>query len=101
MRPSHCPSIESRVARSTLAPCIAMLGALVLGSGAPLAQQPAQTVHLNPVIARLAAGKTVYGLSTGDLSLPNARGHGSLRRSTSSTSTWSTTRSTFRRCTCS
>lgn len=30
--------------------------------------------HLNPVIARLAAGKTVYGLiNTGDLSLANAR----------------------------
>lgn len=32
------------------------------------------TGHLNPVIARLAAGKTVYGLiNTGDLSLANAR----------------------------
>src|SRR6187397_2747735 len=30
--------------------------------------------HLNPVIARLAAGKTVYGLiNTGDLSLAHAR----------------------------
>jgi 4-hydroxy-2-oxoheptanedioate aldolase len=38
---------------------------------APHAQQP--TVHINPVIAKLAAGKTVYGLSTGDLSLANAR----------------------------
>lgn len=36
------------------------------------AQEP--TGHLNPVIARLAAGKTVYGLiNTGDLSLANAR----------------------------
>jgi 4-hydroxy-2-oxoheptanedioate aldolase len=32
------------------------------------------TDHLNPVIAKLAAGKTVYGLiNTGDLSLANAR----------------------------
>jgi 4-hydroxy-2-oxoheptanedioate aldolase len=30
-------------------------------------------LHLNPVIARLAEGKTVYGLITGDLSLPYAR----------------------------
>jgi len=30
-------------------------------------------VHLNPVIAKLAAGKTVYGLITGDLSIANAR----------------------------
>jgi 4-hydroxy-2-oxoheptanedioate aldolase len=33
-----------------------------------------ESVHLNPVIAKLAAGKTVYGLiNTGDLSLANAR----------------------------
>ena len=32
------------------------------------------TAHLNPVVAKLAAGKTVYGLiNTGDLSLANAR----------------------------
>ena len=37
------------------------------------AQQIVQRLHLNPVIEKLAAGKTVYGLSTGDLSLPNAR----------------------------
>ena len=30
-------------------------------------------LHLNPVIAKLAQGKTVYGLTTADLSLPNAR----------------------------
>src|SRR5262249_51933960 len=35
-----------------------------------VAQEP---VHLNPVIAKLAAGKTVYGLITGDMSLANAR----------------------------
>ena len=41
-------------------------------SGAPVAQQP--RVHLNPVIAKLAEGKTVYGLiNAGDLSLVNAR----------------------------
>ena len=41
-------------------------------SGAPVAQQP--RVHLNPVIAKLAEGKTVYGLiNSGDLSLVNAR----------------------------
>src|SRR6185295_20293687 len=60
--------------------CAAMryrhLAALVLGlalasSSAPVAQTG---VHLNPVIAKLAAGKTVYGLiNTGDLSLANAR----------------------------
>ena len=41
-------------------------------SGAPVAQQ--SRVHLNPVIAKLAEGKTVYGLiNSGDLSLVNAR----------------------------
>ena len=41
-------------------------------SSAPLAQKG--TVHLNPVIAKLAEGKTVYGLiNSGDLSLVNAR----------------------------
>jgi 4-hydroxy-2-oxoheptanedioate aldolase len=39
----------------------------------PLGAQES-TEHLNPVIAKLAAGKTVYGLiNTGDLSLANAR----------------------------
>jgi 4-hydroxy-2-oxoheptanedioate aldolase len=41
-------------------------------TSAPVAQKPA--VHLNPVIAKLAEGKTVYGLiNAGDLSLVNAR----------------------------
>src|SRR5262245_37720179 len=30
-------------------------------------------LHINPVIAKLAEGKTVYGLITGDLSLAYAR----------------------------
>ena len=45
--------------------------ALVVTAVVPRAQQ--QNLHLNPVIAKLAAGKTVYGLNTGDLSLANAR----------------------------
>jgi 4-hydroxy-2-oxoheptanedioate aldolase len=49
----------------------AVSAALVLTAGAPRAQQPA--LHLNPVIAKLAEGKTVYGLQTADLSLVNAR----------------------------
>ena len=44
---------------------------IALGSQAPRAQQ--QRLHLNPVIAKLAQGETVYGLNTGDLSLANAR----------------------------
>ena len=42
-----------------------------LSTTASSAQGP--SIHLNPVIAKLAAGKTVYGLITGDLSVANAR----------------------------
>ena len=52
----------------------ALVACLTLfSSSAPVAQQQSG-VHLNPVIAKLAAGKTVYGLiNSGDLSLVNAR----------------------------
>lgn len=47
----------------------AIVGAVVTASA--LAQD---SIHLNPVIAKLAAGETVYGLiNSGDLSLANAR----------------------------
>ena len=49
----------------------AALFSVLLTSGAPSAQQ--QLLHLNPVIAKLVEGKTVYGLNTGDLSLAYAR----------------------------
>jgi 4-hydroxy-2-oxoheptanedioate aldolase len=39
----------------------------------PSAQAQESRGHLNPVVAKLAAGKTVYGLITGDMSLANAR----------------------------
>jgi 4-hydroxy-2-oxoheptanedioate aldolase len=48
----------------------AVLAVIVLTARMPSAQK---ILHLNPVIAKLAEGKTVYGLSTGDLSLVNAR----------------------------
>ncbi len=39
-----------------------------------LSEQSESKGHLNPVVAKLAAGRTVYGLiNTGDLSLANAR----------------------------
>src|SRR5262249_9778338 len=43
----------------------------LFASGILSAQQ--KPLHLNPVIAKLAEGKTVYGLITGDLSLAYAR----------------------------
>jgi 4-hydroxy-2-oxoheptanedioate aldolase len=52
---------------------LVVVGLLLSASVAPA---PAQSVavHLNPVVAKLAAGKVVYGLmNTGDLSLVNAR----------------------------
>ena len=40
----------------------------------PGARAQESTGHINPVVAKLAAGKTVYGLiNTGDMSLANAR----------------------------
>lgn len=47
-----------------------LVAVLALASAAITAQQP---IHLNPVIAKLIEGKTVYGLNTGDLSLAYAR----------------------------
>src|SRR4030095_1953862 len=62
----QCPAMHYRY-------LVALVAALAFGSSsAPMAQQV--SVHLNPVIAKLAAGKTVYGLiNSGDLSLVNAR----------------------------
>jgi len=51
-----------------LKPVLALL--LLIPSTLSAQQKPA---HLNPVIAKLAEGKTVYGLITGDLSLAYAR----------------------------
>jgi 4-hydroxy-2-oxoheptanedioate aldolase len=51
-----------------------LAGVLVATALAPRASSAQdKTVHLNPVIAKLAEGKTVYGLITSDLSLANAR----------------------------
>lgn len=48
-----------------------VMGALVLATPVSLAQR--KPVHLNPVVAKLAEGKTVYGIQTSDLSLVHAR----------------------------
>lgn len=46
----------------------------ILGVLLTVAAQAQDSVHLNPVVAKLAAGETVYGLiNSGDLSLANAR----------------------------
>jgi 4-hydroxy-2-oxoheptanedioate aldolase len=47
------------------------LAIITLAAVVPSAQD--KRVHLNPVIAKLAEGKTIYGLITADLSLANAR----------------------------
>jgi 4-hydroxy-2-oxoheptanedioate aldolase len=57
-------------AAQLIVPAAAVVAALV-GFQTPSAQE--KTTHLNPVIAKLAEGKTVYGLITSDLSLANAR----------------------------
>ena len=50
----------------------ASLAAVAIVATVEPAAQP-QATHLNPVIAKLAEGKTVYGLITADLSPANAR----------------------------
>jgi len=51
---------------------VSVVLAVILSSATLLAQEA--RLHLNPVVAKLAAGKTVYGLiNAGDLSLANAR----------------------------
>src|SRR4029079_3816369 len=58
--------------RSWLGVAAVSIGAAVIAATHGVtAQQP--DVHLNPVVAKLAEGKTVYGLNTGDLSLAYAR----------------------------
>jgi len=57
---------------------IASLGSatavLVTAAGAPSAQISEQRLHLNPVIAKLAEGRTVYGLQAGiEMSIGSAR----------------------------
>jgi hypothetical protein len=73
-----------------------LLATLLLASSLFLTGEAQEsTGHLNPVIAKLAAGKTVYGLiNTGDLSLANAR-ETARAPVDLSTPTWSTARSTF------
>jgi len=53
----------------------AFVTVVFLMESAPVAQQKPleQRLHLNPVIAKLAEGKTVYGINTADLSLAYAR----------------------------
>jgi 4-hydroxy-2-oxoheptanedioate aldolase len=59
-----------RISALILAASVA--AAVTFAPNRPLAQE--SRVHLNPVVAKLAAGKTVYGLiNSGDLSLVNAR----------------------------
>lgn len=50
---------------------VAVAAALLTSTGALFAQQA--PVHLNPIIEKLAEGKQVFGVSTADLSLDNAR----------------------------
>ena len=70
----HLPAFQGFASpwllRSTSA--LASMCAFVLWQS-PASRAQQAPVHINPVIAKLAAGKTVYGLSTGDLSLANAR----------------------------
>ena len=63
------PTTHRVVSRCAIA--TASVAALTFSAIRPFAQQ-APYVHLNPLVAKLAQGKTVVGVSTGDLSLDNA-----------------------------
>jgi 4-hydroxy-2-oxoheptanedioate aldolase len=71
--PLRVSSLRHRDQSRTTLICVAgvALAAVLVHPTTPQAQQ--SRVHLNPVIAKLIAGKTVYGLNTGDLSLAYAR----------------------------
>src|SRR6187402_559559 len=64
------PRLANRGLMSRILPLL-LVSAFVLATRAPLAQQ--QPLHLNPVVAKLAEGKTVYGIQTNDWSLAHAR----------------------------
>ena len=69
-RPSAVPQARARSSMSAVV--LAALAAT--GLLAPLGTSGQEMkLHLNPVVAKLAEGKTVYGLITSDLSLANAR----------------------------
>jgi hypothetical protein len=51
-------------------------------------QAQQKPLHVNPVIAKLAEGKTVYGLITGDVSVANARDTSGASMRTKSTIPW-------------
>lgn len=73
MRGSRCgssPRSSERIPRSHRSGWLASWTAILL---LPWAVSAQEDVHLNPVIAKLAAGEVVYGLSTQDLSLSYAR----------------------------
>ena len=60
------------LARASLAG--ALVGGFIVASSGPAAQIAEQRLHLNPVIAKLAEGRTVYGLQAGiDMSIGSAR----------------------------
>ena len=60
--------------RYSLPPVCSCRSTLRKSTRPALSEQSESKGHLNPVIAKLAAGKTVYGLiNTGDLSLAHAR----------------------------
>lgn len=64
-------SSEHRPVWPVVVVATAVIGALFAPASTPLAQQA--PMHLNPVVEKLAQGKPVFGVSTTDFSLENAR----------------------------
>lgn len=72
-RRTHCPgpSTHSFPVRGFVAGAVAV--ALLVSCGPSRAFAQRATLHLNPVIDKLAKGQPVFGLQAADLSLQNAR----------------------------
>ena len=64
----------TRIVLRPMAAAAVVIAVCVLLAGALSAQlAPLSPAHVNPAIEKLAAGKTIYGILTGDISRENAR----------------------------
>ena len=64
----------TRIVLRPMAAAAAVMAACVLLAGSLSAQlAPLSPAHVNPAIERLASGRTIFGILTGDISRENAR----------------------------
>ena len=84
---SFVPLLAKHASTATAMLVLATLAAFILASNSPRAQEANTSgpdaiklvpAHLNPAIAKLAAGKPIFGIQTSDMSRENARIMGNL-----------------------